>query len=71
MTKRNELTTPVTYGTEVVDGLTKREYFAGLALQALIPVLEDDASMEEIADAAVSAADVLIEALNYDPGLTR
>lgn len=44
-------------------GLTKREYFAGLAMQG---ILSHDSwhRMSDVAIAAVNAADALIDALN-------
>lgn len=44
------------------DGLTKREFFAALALAGLLASSNDD--LEPIARSAVRAADSLIEALN-------
>ena len=49
------------------NGLTKREYFAGLAMQALITNrdIEDDyADYDEVAMEAVEYADALIMHLN-------
>jgi hypothetical protein len=45
-------------------GLTKREYFAALAMQANA---DNDATPEEIAEEAVRQADALINALNKQP----
>ena len=44
-------------------GLTKREYFAAIALQGLL-ASDLDASVEDFATSAVKCADVLIDALN-------
>ena len=46
-------------------GLTKREYFAGLALQGLLagPHAESDCGIEGLAHDAVLAADKLLAAL--------
>lgn len=45
-------------------GLTKREYFAGLAMQAYISQDDnDECSVEAIAEWSVDNADALIEAL--------
>ncbi len=50
---------------EINHGLTKREYFAAIALQALGRYLLDGGSnANEIAKEAVYFADALIEALN-------
>jgi hypothetical protein len=46
-------------------GLTKREYFAAMAMQGL--VLDPDLSWPETGRTAVIAADFLIEALNKEP----
>ena len=46
-------------------GLTKREYFAALALQGL---LAHGNTLDEATEWAVYAADYLIEALNDNPG---
>lgn len=45
-------------------GLTKREYFAGLALQGLLASGDDRPSAQDIVEASVIAADKLIEELN-------
>ena len=51
---------------EAQSGLTKREYFAALALQGILahPMTEDRHRV--IADAAVAFADALIAALDGD-----
>ena len=53
------------FADEVNIGLTKREYFAGLAMQGLLanPKLTDDYESPLMAD-AVSYADSLLEALS-------
>jgi len=43
-------------------GLTKREYFAAIAMQGLLP--SDNVSLEFAANAAVKCADLLIAELN-------
>jgi hypothetical protein len=52
-------------------GLTKREYFAGLAMQGLLalPVPDRNNRMpsDEIAELCCGMADVLIAELNKDP----
>lgn len=45
-------------------GITKREYFAALALSALLPGKDTLDSYQDMATDAVYAADCLIEALN-------
>jgi len=45
-------------------GLTKREYFAGLAMQALVPAwVENRADDEQTAKQAVKFADALLKEL--------
>lgn len=46
-----------------IEGLTKREYFAGLALQGLCSNLSGNQFTEEIASDAVEFADALLKAL--------
>lgn len=48
------------------NGLTKREYFAALALQGLLPT-GISTSIEEDVKNAVKLADLLIEELNKPP----
>jgi hypothetical protein len=45
-------------------GLTKREYFAAMALQGLLVMAKDDDSMQFLARQSVKMADALIEELN-------
>tara|TARA_R110000824_G_scaffold130852_1_gene292770 strand:+ start:3525 stop:3755 length:231 start_codon:yes stop_codon:yes gene_type:complete len=47
--------------SEHATGLTKREYFAGLAMQALTPY--QDLSIDEVALRAVEQADALLKKL--------
>lgn len=47
-------------------GLTKREYFASLALQGLVTQFEYS-NVDDIADTAVQYADALIASLNKQP----
>jgi hypothetical protein len=58
-------------GTALYDapGLTKREHFAVLALQAMIPSVQEgiDYTMPDVAADAVRYADTLIAALNATP----
>lgn len=47
-------------------GIVKYEYFAAMAMQALMPKFnEGEMSLEEVALKAVEAADALVGALNY------
>jgi len=48
------------------NGITKREYFAAMALQGLLPT-EISNSIEEDVKNAVKLADLLIEELNKPP----
>jgi hypothetical protein len=50
--------------SSVVVGLTKREYFAGLAMQAIISSPHREYDYEETADYAIEHADALIIQLN-------
>lgn len=50
-------------GETTYNGITKREYYAGLALQGLLAASED-VSVVQSAREAVQAADALIFALN-------
>ena len=72
----HDSTTPTTECTvgEVVDGrlqtyysngLTKREYFAGLAMQGLLAA-DNFSNTNPLAKAAVMQANALIEALNSE-----
>lgn len=53
------------------DGLTKREYFAGLAMQGMLAAMNGfDATPsfnKFLAESAVKQADALIKALNLTP----
>lgn len=51
-------------GSTVYPGLTKREYFAAVALQGLLSM--DDWRLEDAAAVAADAADALIAALNAE-----
>jgi len=50
-----------------VNGLTKREYFAGLAMQGAISRAGSTNNLEDIASYSVKIADTLIEELNKEP----
>ena len=55
----------VEYGSSSAkDGLTKREYFAAMAMQGMGDLLTSGMDLNIIAKEAVRAADALIEALN-------
>ena len=45
--------------------LTRREYFAALAMQGLMANSSSEASVKEIAEIAVTAADEMIDALDW------
>jgi hypothetical protein len=49
-------------------GLTKREYFATMTMQALIPVMQNGFLYDkhDVAESSVNYADALIEALNKE-----
>ena len=50
---------------ELTDGLTKRKYFAAMALQSIIQNKDGlDIKIERIVESAVDTADALIEELN-------
>jgi hypothetical protein len=44
-------------------GLTKREYFAGLAMQAFIPQSTGRINFKHLSEASIQAADALLEEL--------
>ena len=48
------------------EGLTKREYFAALAMQGILCDGDGGHSERSLANTAVNMADALIEALNKD-----
>jgi hypothetical protein len=47
-------------------GLTKREYFAAMAMQGLVANPDRDASVEQDSTLSVKQADALIAALNKE-----
>jgi len=57
--------TPKTVWNRPQYGLTKREYFAAIALQGYLSTGED-ATYDNYAEGAVNMADALIKALNKD-----
>lgn len=65
-TNPNEPTFPIISGNHVIGvGLTKREYFAAMAMQGIITNKDGlDIKIERIAESAVDMADTLIEELN-------
>lgn len=63
-TKPNHPAFPTTSNLEDW-GMTKREFFAAVALQGLLACPSVDGTMEEIAAEAVEAADELIKILNF------
>lgn len=58
------------FSNEFNNGLTKREYFAAMAMQGLLAGSYDSMAMgyASISEAAVGHADALIEALNKEGG---
>lgn len=54
-----------TYSDDSMEGLTKREYFAALAMQALCNRY-NGSHLDNAASLAVASADVLIEELNKE-----
>jgi hypothetical protein len=51
---------------EIDPGLTKREYFAGLAMQGMLAEHSLKATEEEFANQSVKLADALLKALEKD-----
>lgn len=49
---------------ELLTGLTKREYFAGLAMNGYLSCIDVDATMEEVARYSAKQADLLLAELN-------
>jgi len=74
MSKGNEPAYPVNEeetdridaGIKIYSGLSKREYFAAMAMQGLCSDAAIDATYEAYADMAVKSADALIAALDTD-----
>lgn len=67
MTKPNEsaFAIPASGGSGHQDGLTKREYFAAMAMQGLIPYyVSRIEELKNTSQAAVDFADALIKELN-------
>ena len=63
-TKKNESAFPIIAEDYIIDGgLTKREYFAAMALQGLLADYESE-SIEDYSKYAVKLADSLIEELS-------
>ena len=65
-TKPNESINIVEYNNNYIStGLTKREYFAAMAMKGIIANKDGlDIKIERIAESAVDTADALIEELN-------
>lgn len=68
----------ITVGTDAInnseqgpqDGLTKREYFAAIAMQGIVSnqsLIDDAVNWDWLAENSVQAADALIKALNKQP----
>lgn len=62
----------VGYSADIIGGLSKREYFAGLALQGLLMSISEenentfDSLSKKVAGASCAMADALIEELNKE-----
>lgn len=54
------------YGGILQTGLTKREYFAGLAMQGLLSNQRLSATEEELAKASIEVADELLKQLENE-----
>jgi hypothetical protein len=65
-TKKNKSAFPIIAEEYIIDGgLTKREYFAAMALQGIIANKDGlDIKIERIVESAVDTADALIEELS-------
>ena len=65
-TKKNKSAFPIIAEDYIIDGgLTKREYFAAMALQGIIANKDGlDIKIERIVESAVDTADSLIEELS-------
>ena len=65
-TKKNKSAFPIIAEDYIIDGgLTKREYFAAMALQGIIANKDGlDIKIERIVESAVDTADALIEELS-------
>ena len=68
MTTANEAAFPLISpdGMAVNQGLTKREYFAAMAMQGMLSACNgfDNRGQKYLAECAISQADALIKALN-------
>jgi len=65
MTYKNDTVYPVTLDVHKEEGITKREYFAAMAMQGLISARAYDlCDIEYTAIDAVNMADALIKELN-------
>jgi len=65
MTNGNDLSYPYTFADMGNPGLTKREYFAAMAMQGILAAPNSlDTHTNDIANSAVILADSLITALN-------
>ena len=64
MTNPNDCAFPADYRTQSDGGLTKREYFAAMAMQGIITSPQTAATWEKIVEVSIKVADLLIEELN-------
>ena len=62
-TKPNDCAYPGDYKTQTDSGLTKREYFAAMAMQGIL-ASGSKQSVEQDAELALESADALINQLN-------
>jgi len=67
MTNANDLV-QFSLDSSLANGLTKREYFAAMAMQCFVESeMKDGLTFEEVAERCVLQADALITALNPNP----
>lgn len=67
MTESNDYVYAAMNETFLQHGMTKREYFAAMALQGLLCDVRSSGSFENYASDAEAYADALIKALNENP----
>ena len=71
MTNGNDCAYPADSNTQTEGGITKREYFAAMAMQGILSNSKDwtdsDRCLNWVSESSVKYADSLIEALNKTP----
>lgn len=67
MTNPNDCAFPFDRNKIIVGGLTKREYFAAMALQGILADNRNNDNEKNYAIVAIRLADALIEQLNKQP----